>query len=94
MRRARVRIRVRCVEPVNVRQQHQQVGAHHLGHPRRQPVIVAIANLVRRDRVILVDHRNNACIQQRIQRRPRIQPAPADFRVAKSQQRLANRDSM
>ena len=49
MRRFRVPPWIGGVEPVNVGQQHQLIGLHHLRHPRRQPVIVAEANFRRGD---------------------------------------------
>ena len=41
------------------------VGAHHRGDARRQPVIVAVADFARRDRVVLVDDRHGAELEQR-----------------------------
>ena len=46
------------VEPVDVGEQHQQVGAHHGGDARGEPVVVAVADLGGRDRVVLVDDRD------------------------------------
>ena len=60
MRCLRVGARIRRVEAVNIRQEHQHIRAHHLGDARGQPVIVAIANLVSRHRVILIDDRHHA----------------------------------
>ena len=57
---SRVACRRRGVEPVDVGQQHQQVGAHHGRDARRQPVVVAVADFGGRDRVVLVDDRHGA----------------------------------
>ena len=94
MRCLRVRARVRRVEAVNIRQEHQHIRAHHLGDARGQPVIVAIADLVGRDGVILVDDRNRPDFQQGLQRRAGVQPAAAVFRVAEGEQGLADGDIM
>ena len=55
-----IECRRRGVEPVDVGEQHQQVGAHHGGDARRQAVVVAVADLGGRDRVVLVDDRHGA----------------------------------
>ena len=52
--------RRRGVEPVDVGEQHQAVGADHGGDARRQPVVVAVADLGGRHRVVLVDDRHRA----------------------------------
>ena len=52
--------RIGGVDPVGVGQQHEQVGADRVGHQRGEPVVVAVAELVVGDRVVLVDHRNAA----------------------------------
>ena len=57
--------RRRGVEPVDVGEQHQQVGAHHGRDARRQPVIVAIADFGGRHRVVLVDDRHRLHLEQR-----------------------------
>ena len=48
------------VEPVDVGEQHQAVGADHRGDARGEPVVVAVADLVGRHRVVLVDDRDRA----------------------------------
>jgi hypothetical protein len=54
----------RGVEPVDVRQQHQQIGAGHGGDARGEAVVVAVADFVGGDRVVLVDDRHGAPLQQ------------------------------
>ena len=49
--------RVAVVEPVDVGEQHEQVGVHQVGDQRGEPVVVAEADLVGGDRVVLVDDR-------------------------------------
>ena len=58
-RRGRVDARIGAVEAVDVRQQHQQIGADEHRHLRRQEVVVAEGDLVGRGRVVLVDHRHH-----------------------------------
>ena len=54
------RLRIGGVEAVDVGQQHQLVGLHHLGDPGGQPVVVAEADFGGRDGVVLVDDRHAA----------------------------------
>ena len=77
------------VEPVDVRQQHQQVGAHHGGDARGEPVVVAVADLGGGDGVVLVDHRHAAPFQQLVDGRARVEIAAALFGVAERDQHLA-----
>ena len=90
-RRRRVARRIGRVETVDVRQQHQAIGADHLRDARREPVVVAIADLGGRDRVVLVDDGDRAEPQQRRQRVARIQVAPPLLGVAERQQHLRDR---
>ena len=55
----------RGVEPVDVGEQHEQIGADHGGDARGEAVVVAIADLARRHRVVLVDDRHGAHLEQR-----------------------------
>ena len=50
--------RIGVVEAVDVRQQHQRVGADQMGDKGREPVVVAEPDLVGGDRVVLVDDRD------------------------------------
>lgn len=46
------------------REQHQPVRPDQSGHERGQPVVVAEPDLVRRDRVVLVDNREDPQLEQ------------------------------
>ena len=48
------------VQAVDVGQQHELVGLHHLGHARGESIIVTEADLGSRHGVVLVDHRDAA----------------------------------
>jgi len=61
-------VRVGRVQSVDIRQENQAIGAHHLRDACREAVVVAVADLGRRDRVVFVDHRHRPECQQRIQR--------------------------
>ena len=87
--RVRVERRRRGVEPVDVGEQHQQVGAHHGRDARGQPVIVAIADLGGRDRVVLVDDRHRLHLEQRRDGGARVEIAAALLGVAERHQDLA-----
>ena len=52
------------VEPVDVGEQHQQIGADHGGDAGGEAVVVAIADLAGRDRVVLVDDGHGAQVEQ------------------------------
>ena len=92
MARARIAARIGGVEPVDVGEQHQRVGADHLRHPRGQPVVVAEANLGGRDGVVLVDHRHRTERQQLFDRRARVQMAAALFGIVGREQNLRDAD--
>ena len=76
------------VQAIDVGQQDQAIGADHLRHARRQPIVVAIADFGGRDRIVLVDDRNGAEPAAACQRVARIEIAAALFGVAESQQDL------
>ena len=77
-----------AVEPVNVGQQDQQIGARHGGDAGGETIIVAIADFGRRDRVVLVDHRHGAQRQKPRQAFARVEVAAALLRVAERHQHL------
>ena len=64
IRRAPGSRRVRGVEAVDVAEQDQRVGVDQMGDQGRQPVVVAEADLVGGDGVVLVDDRDDAELQQ------------------------------
>ena len=88
VRGRRVAARIGGVEPVDVGQQHQHVGLHHLGDARGQAVVVAEADLGGGDGVVLVDHRDAAERQQRVQRGAGVEVAAAVLGVVQRQQQL------
>ena len=82
--------RIGRVQPVDVGQQHQAIGAHHLRHPSGETIVVAVADLRSGDRVVLVDDGNGAELQQRAERAARIEIAPALFSIAERKQNLCH----
>ena len=64
----------------------------HLRDARREPVIVAVAQLVGGDAVILVDHRQRLWREQHLDRRARVEPAPAPLGIVDGQQQLRGRE--
>ena len=85
-------VRIRCIQSVDVREQHQAIGARHLRDARRQPVVVAVADLGGRHRVVLVDDGHRAQGEQRVQRAAGIQVAAALLGIAQGQQDLRHGD--
>ncbi len=79
------------VQTIHVGEQHEAVGARHLGDARREPVVVTIADLGCGHGVVLVDDRDRAEPQQRIERAARIQVATPHFGVAEGEQHLRDR---
>ena len=61
--RVRVLAWVGGIDPVDIGQQDQQVRTDQLGYTGGEPVVVAIADLVGDDGVILVDDRHRAHVQ-------------------------------
>ena len=53
--RRRIEVRIRGVQAGHVRQQQQAIRARHLRDARRQPVVVAVADLGGGHRVVFVD---------------------------------------
>ena len=88
VRGGRIAPRVGGVEAVDVGQQHQLVGLDHLGDARGQAVVVAEADLGGRHGVVLVDHRDAAEAEQRVQRGARVEVAAAVLGVVQRQQQL------
>ena len=87
-RRIGVGVGRRRVEPVDVGQQHEAIGRHHGGDARRQAVVVAVADLGRRHRVVLVDDRHGLEVEQRLDGVARVEIAAALLGVAERQQDL------
>ena len=64
----RVDVRVGRIEAIDVRKQDQTVGADHLGDPGREAIIVAVADFLGCDGVVLVYDGHGAALQQGEQR--------------------------
>ena len=84
----RIAARVGGVEAVDVGQQHKLIRLDHLRHARGEPVVVAEADFRSRDRVVLVDDRDAAEAEQRVERRARVEIAAAVLGVVERQQQL------
>ena len=78
-----VTMRISAVQSVDIGEQHQAIGADHLRDTGREAVIVAVTNLSRSHRIVLVDHRNRTEPQQGLERGPRIEVARALLAVLK-----------
>ena len=83
--------RVVGVQAVDVGEQHEQVGGHEHGDLRREEVVVAEGDLVGRRRVVLVDDRNDAPVEQRAQRLARVQVVRAAADVVEGEEHLRTR---
>ena len=85
---------VRGVEAVDVREQDQLVGLHHLGDPRGQAVVVAETDLRGRHCVVLVDHRDAAEAEQGVQCGAGVEVAAAVLGVVERQQQLGRGEAL
>ena len=81
-------------EPVDVGQQDEQVGADEHRHLGGEEVVVAEGDLVGRRRVVLVDDRQHAPVQQLAQRAARVEVVRARAHVEERQQHLRRRDAV
>ncbi len=74
---------------LGVGEQHQQLGLDQWRHERGDAIVVAEADLVVGDRVVLVHHRHHAELEEAGQRRPGMQVLPALTEVVGGEQHLA-----
>ena len=87
----RVGARVALVDRVDVGEQDEQVSGDEVGDERGQPIVSTEADLVGRDRVVLVQQRDDAQRQQPLERAAGVAVVrPADD-VFAGQQHLADR---
>ena len=87
-RRRRIAARVGGEETRLVGEQHQHVGLDEIGDERAERVVVAEADLVGRDRVVLVDDRDDVERKQREERRARVEIAAAIREIVVREQDL------
>ena len=92
--RRRTLLRRRVVEAGDVGEQDQQIGARHGGDAGGEPIVVAVADLARRHRVVLVDDRHGAHRRQAAERLARVEIAAALLGVLQRQQHLAGDDAV
>ena len=79
-------------QPRGVGEQHQQVGGDEVRHQRGEPVVVAVADLVVGDGVVLVDDRHHAEVEQAPHRLARVQVLRAHAEVVRGEQHLAGEE--
>ena len=94
MARVRVAGGGRRVEPVDIGEQHQDVCPDHGGDAGGETVVVAVADLAGRDRVVLVDHRHGADFEELEHRGAGIEVAAALLGVLRRHQDLAGRNAV
>ena len=77
--------------PVGIGEQQQALGAQQDRHLGGEEVVVAEGDLVGGGRVVLVDHRNHAPLEQLAQRLPSVQVVRAGAHVEEGEQHLGGR---
>ncbi len=92
--RMRVAVAAGPIKSFNVGEQDQEIRARHRRHPRRQAIVVAVADFAGRNRVVLVDDRDRAHRQEPRQRLAGVEIAAALFGVLQGQQDLAGDDAV
>ncbi|MBW8703497.1 hypothetical protein MBT84_28270 [Streptomyces sp. MBT84] len=85
---------VPVVHAVHVRQQDQQIGVDQVGDERGEAVVVAEADLVRGDRVVLVDDRERAHRQELVEGAGCVAVMGAATGVVGGEQHLADTDAV
>jgi len=81
-------------EPVDVGENHQQVGFHEVGDQGREVVVVAEADLVDDHRVVFVDDRDDAVFEEGHQGVAGVEVAPAVGQIVAGEEDLAGGESM
>ena len=82
------------VEAVDVGEEHEQIGADHGRDARGEAVVVAVADLARRDGVVLVDDRHRPHLEQAQRRRAGVEVAAALLGVGEGDEDLPGRDAV
>ena len=75
--------------PGRVGEEHEQVGGEQVGDERGQAVVVAEADLVVGDGVVLVDHRHHAEVEEAPEGGPGVEVLLADREVEGREEHLA-----
>lgn len=86
--RLRMAARIGVVYAINVGENNKRVGFKDLCGVRGEAIIVAIADFARRHRIIFIDDRQRAEIEQRSKRSARIEISSTVFGVAKRKEQL------
>ena len=84
--------RRRGVKPRHIGEQNQEIRARHGRDAGGQAIVVAVAYFACRDRIVLVDDRHGAEIEEAANRRPRVQIAMALLGIAERDQNLPGDD--
>ncbi len=93
-RRVRVEARIGGEHARGVGEQHEQVGVHEVGDERGEAVVVAEADLVVGDGVVLVHDRDHAELEQAHQRLPGVQVLTALDEVVRDEQHLRGHETV
>ena len=72
-----------------VGEEHEQVGGQQVRHQRGEPIVVAEADLVVGDGVVLVHHRHHAEVEQPAEGGPGVEVLLADREVERREEHLA-----
>ena len=87
-RRLGVEPRIGGEQPRSIGEQHQRVGPHELRHERRDAVVVAKADLVVGDGIVLVHDGDHVEFEKSLERGPGVQILRPNHEVERRQQHL------
>ena len=93
-RRRRVEAGVGREQAGRVGEEHEQVGGHEVGDEGGEAVVVAEADLVVGDGVVLVDHGHDAELEQALERGAGVEVLLADREVERGEEHLAGHEAV
>ena len=92
--RMRVATRIRGIETIDIRQQHQTVRHDQLCDACGEPIVIAVAQLVGCDGVVLVYDRHDTVLQQFFEGSAGVQEPRLQLGIVRRQQDLGDIDTM
>ena len=86
--RVRILSRIRREEPLLIREDHESVSFNEVRHHGAQGVVISHLDFVRDNRVVLIDHRNDAKGKQREERGARVEVTRTVSKIRSGEENL------